>query len=277
MLSKLYLTCIHYLNPANHFTAKYKDMLIHTKDTHNCDYSTRWIYIPLYELSIDYMFMQIVVQQTWYMYNYVLWVTGIVNTFTIVVPNDTFKCFNGQCSGNTSMLISHQARVILQEKYVYHVLGFCRSICICLIFPSMCYTSKGTFQHEKFISICQSVPVDIIFWKPWYGHSYVLVTKIGVRDKSMAHCKTALSPLLTHWRYCSLALSHRHDISLYLSFRGSVDGLLLLMVVYTLWQHRYTGALTSFHGWCNMTDVIVIIRLNTGPGECWGGDQIGKQ
>ena len=26
----------------------------------------------------------------------------------------------------------------------------------------------------------------------------------------MAKCKTAVSPLLTHWRYCSLALSHRY-------------------------------------------------------------------
>ena len=28
---------------------------------------------------------------------------------------------------------------------------------------------------------------------------------------SMAQCKTAVSPLLTHWGYCSLALSHRYD------------------------------------------------------------------
>ena len=27
---------------------------------------------------------------------------------------------------------------------------------------------------------------------------------------SMASCKTAVSPLLTHWKYCSLALSHRY-------------------------------------------------------------------
>ena len=27
---------------------------------------------------------------------------------------------------------------------------------------------------------------------------------------SMAKCKTALTPLLTHWSYCSLALSHRY-------------------------------------------------------------------
>ena len=30
---------------------------------------------------------------------------------------------------------------------------------------------------------------------------------------SMVLCKTAISPLLTHWRYCSLALSHRYWIS----------------------------------------------------------------
>ena len=28
---------------------------------------------------------------------------------------------------------------------------------------------------------------------------------------SMAYCKTAVSPLLTYWRYCSLAQSHRCD------------------------------------------------------------------
>ena len=28
---------------------------------------------------------------------------------------------------------------------------------------------------------------------------------------SMVQCKTAVSPLITHWRYCSLALSHQHD------------------------------------------------------------------
>ena len=31
---------------------------------------------------------------------------------------------------------------------------------------------------------------------------------------SMAQCKTAVSPLLMHWRYCSLALNHRMDMCL---------------------------------------------------------------
>ena len=33
---------------------------------------------------------------------------------------------------------------------------------------------------------------------------------------SMALCKTAATPLLTHWSYCSLALSHRYDLIGYL-------------------------------------------------------------
>ena len=28
---------------------------------------------------------------------------------------------------------------------------------------------------------------------------------------SMAKCKTAVTPLLTHWSYCSLALSHQSE------------------------------------------------------------------
>ena len=32
----------------------------------------------------------------------------------------------------------------------------------------------------------------------------------AVKRTSMVWCKTAVSPLLTHWRYCSLPLSHRH-------------------------------------------------------------------
>ena len=38
-----------------------------------------------------------------------------------------------------------------------------------------------------------------------FGYCPLCVTMVY----SMAHCKTAVSPLLTHWRYCSLATSHR--------------------------------------------------------------------
>ena len=39
------------------------------------------------------------------------------------------------------------------------------------------------------------------------GH-WMFVRKLTI---SMAQCKKALSPLLTHWRYCSLELNHRYD------------------------------------------------------------------
>ena len=34
---------------------------------------------------------------------------------------------------------------------------------------------------------------------------------IGRFTKSIARCKSAVSPLLTHWRYCSVVPSHRDD------------------------------------------------------------------
>ena len=32
---------------------------------------------------------------------------------------------------------------------------------------------------------------------------------------SMTLCKTAVTPLLTHWSYCSFALSHQYDVMTY--------------------------------------------------------------
>ena len=31
--------------------------------------------------------------------------------------------------------------------------------------------------------------------------------------RSMGYCKIAVTPLLTHWSYCSLALNHRYDLA----------------------------------------------------------------
>ena len=54
---------------------------------------------------------------------------------------------------------------------------------------------------------------------------------------SMALCKTAVSPLLTHWRYCSLALSHRHHslISILQSLSSSLP-FHVICLIYSL-QH----------------------------------------
>ena len=37
-----------------------------------------------------------------------------------------------------------------------------------------------------------------------------------------AQCKTAVTPLLTHWSYCSLALSPQHIMSLPIMYNGSI-------------------------------------------------------
>ena len=42
----------------------------------------------------------------------------------------------------------------------------------------------------------------------WTLCSYPLDYGIMMAYISMVKCKTAVSPLLTHWRYCSLALNH---------------------------------------------------------------------
>ena len=45
-----------------------------------------------------------------------------------------------------------------------------------------------------------------------YSWSLEPVTLGGTTLISMAKCKTAVTPLLTHWCYCSLALSHRYHL-----------------------------------------------------------------
>ena len=45
--------------------------------------------------------------------------------------------------------------------------------------------------------------INISTWITWTGFGF---------DISMAQCKTAATPLLMHWSYCSLALSHQHTL-----------------------------------------------------------------
>ena len=59
-------------------------------------------------------------------------------------------------------------------------------------------------SSEKWWSFCSrliSLDVNVRFFKLIYQYHI-----------SMAKCKTAVTPLLTHWSYCSLALSHRYHV-----------------------------------------------------------------
>ena len=54
------------------------------------------------------------------------------------------------------------------------------------------------------------ISIETIHWYmvisfPWFSAETI---KVKTYDMLMAKCKTAVSPLLMHWRYCSLALRH---------------------------------------------------------------------
>ena len=58
-----------------------------------------------------------------------------------------------------------------------------------------------------FLSSCYDnfIKSETCAWRMWQTHLYVWKRRI-----SMVLCKTAVTPLLTHWSYCSLALSYRY-------------------------------------------------------------------
>ena len=64
--------------------------------------------------------------------------------------------------------------------------------------------------------------IHIAIWHHWTTASVLIISDDSVqicylyvsKNSSMAQYKTAVSPLLTHWRYCSLALSHRHILTI---------------------------------------------------------------
>ena len=60
----------------------------------------------------------------------------------------------------------------------------------------------------------------------WRGVLIRICRWLGARickNMSMAWCKSAVSPLLTHWRYCSLTLNHR------------CENILIQLQVYYVW------------------------------------------
>ena len=58
--------------------------------------------------------------------------------------------------------------------------------------------------------------------------------------QSCTKCKTVVSPLLTHWRYCSLALSHQYDMSQSSSLEKIVHVMKLRCVFYVFSRMKTT-------------------------------------
>ena len=81
----------------------------------------------------------------------------------------------------------------------------------------------GSVAIANAMEIPQSCTKPSIFFM-WAFKGNVNVTLLrSTKNMSMVWCKTAVSPLLTHWRYCSLALTHH----LCGFFKGNVNVALL--------------------------------------------------
>ena len=89
----------------------------------------------------------------------------------------------------------------------------------------MPYLSGGQWVNQiecNMLVECNCTIINLVFYPDalWYEPKYVKFLYLDVHglwnseklinDTSMAYCKTTVTPLLTHWSYCSLALSHRH-------------------------------------------------------------------
>ena len=85
-------------------------------------------------------------------------------------------------------------------------------------------------------------------------------TKLEI-NKSMAQCKTAVSPLLMHWRYSSFVLSHRNDIKIQ-------SGLIVLFFNWnTIFHAHYSDVIMSAMA-SQITSLTIIYSI-----VYWGADQ----
>ena len=90
---------------------------------------------------------------------------------------DALGTYVSRSSAATMILIIQDKQVLIFHKERFQIIG-----------SSQCW------------EVLENVNISLLS-----GNKF---SKLSV--KSMAQCKTAVSPLLTHWRYCSLALSHQN-------------------------------------------------------------------
>ena len=66
------------------------------------------------------------------------------------------------------------------------------------------YASISSHVWFGYYKASEAIKILLLFFYPSIGRMHNME-----KDISMAYCKTAQSPFLMHWRYCSLALRHR--------------------------------------------------------------------
>ena len=88
-----------------------------------------------------------------------------------------------------------------------------------LIWPeeNSCYFANNIFRYILWKGICCMGPKQIVSHNPVYNifNIYILLGSLHTYINTciyMASSKTAVTPLLMHWSYCSLALSHWYNV-----------------------------------------------------------------
>ena len=67
------------------------------------------------------------------------------------------------------------------------------------------------------------------------------------RHSSMAYCKTAISPLLTHWWYCSLELSHRVDMWIKWTWYAATCLVVIWILMFWKCCEKATAFISNLH------------------------------
>ena len=107
--------------------------------------------------------------------------------------------------------------------YVWYC-SLIRSICRVLWMISQDMSLGGTYRYTNKLNtdmLKQCLQCTL-------GYGNIDISMQNMVIISMAQCKTAVSPLLTHWRYWSLALSHQSNIDK-LWYHTGADNLLWIL------------------------------------------------
>ena len=129
----------------------------------------------------------------------------------------TFECVS------ICLSVGHDLTMICESSdHCYYLRIPCNCYMQHHIFKNLLQCPKCSWRSPKFIyyspkysqmthySSPMRTRYEVFLWV--HGLVYNMYLSLTWHFISMAQCKTAVSPLLTYWRYCSLALSHRYVI-----------------------------------------------------------------
>ena len=106
--------------------------------------------------------------------------------------------------GDTASLIQHQPSVVYDFEYIYEEYRHCG--------PFTRVNFLQNIQNRCLIADLRGWYIECLLWIQSPAFALPLSKLCYI---SMVECKTVVTPLLMHWSYYSLALSHRYNSVLY--------------------------------------------------------------